>query len=168
MISAASLSGDAQYHKGVVPATAKPFCLGRRCGASSVVLGVPAPWPKGEVIATEFVVRGRREGGAPDTRCSMSERASTGFHRLPSACATAPKTGAMGAMSGWFNPSSYSDALFPPDSGAAARLRLRLLAPASPSPSRSPRPSTSPPAADISTCSTESERWLEQGGRRPR
>ena len=134
MFSAASSSGDAGGHKSVIPAAGGPFCHCRRRAAGNVAFGVPASWPKGEVIATEFVVRGRREGGAPDTRCSMSERASTGFHRLPSACATAPKTGAMGAMSGWFNPSSYSDALFPPDSGAAARLRLRLLAPAPPSP----------------------------------
>jgi hypothetical protein len=56
VFSAASLSGDAEYHKSVIPAAAGPFCLGRRCGASSVVLGVPASWPKGEVIATEFVV----------------------------------------------------------------------------------------------------------------
>ena len=40
-------------------------------------MGVPDPRPKGEVIATDLVVRGRREGGAPGTRCSMSERAST-------------------------------------------------------------------------------------------
>jgi hypothetical protein len=77
VFSAASYVGDAGGHKSVIAPAGGPFCLGRRRPAGNVASGVPDPRPKGEVIATEFVVRGRREGGAPGTRCSMPERASS-------------------------------------------------------------------------------------------
>ena len=75
MFSAASYVGDAGGHKSVIAVAGGPFCLGRRRPAGNVASGVPDPRSKGEVIATEFVVRGRREGGAPSTRCMSGQSA---------------------------------------------------------------------------------------------
>ena len=75
MFSAASYVGDAGGHKSVIAVAGGPFCLGRRRPAGNVASGVPDPRSKGEVIATEFVVRGRREGGAPGTRCMSGQSA---------------------------------------------------------------------------------------------
>jgi hypothetical protein len=75
VFSAASYVGDAGGHKSVIAVAGGPFCLGRRRPAGNVASGVPDPRSKGEVIATEFVVRGRREGGAPGTRCMSGQSA---------------------------------------------------------------------------------------------